>query len=268
MQAIGVEPGPELRRLHAAILRQDPSLELPRAERELPSELDTGTPLVGREADLARLRRHWQRARDGAGRLVLVAGAQGIGKTRLAAELAAEVHREGGEVLYAAGADALERAVAAVRAARRPTLFVLDDLPGSREASASRFPRAGRRVALHAGAGPGDRRTTAVGDELRAAATLSLAPLDEDGVRAVARLYVGAREDVEVPVERLLAVSGGVPAAAARRRVGVGPHAGRAPVGRRGEPRRGRAARCCGRPRMTWRRTWSSCRRRTSGRCW
>ena len=29
VEAIGVEPGPELRRLHEAILRQDPSLELP-----------------------------------------------------------------------------------------------------------------------------------------------------------------------------------------------------------------------------------------------
>ena len=211
VQAIGVEPGPELRRLHAAILRQDPSLEPPRDGRELPSELGTETPLVGREADLARLRSHWQRARDGTGRLLLVAGAQGIGKTRLAAELAAEVYRDGGEVLYAMGADALARALAAVRAARRPTLFVLDDLPGSRDR-----PRGG----LHelADALPSTpvlvlvtADTIVVGDELRAAATLSLAPLDEDGVRAVARLHVGAREDVEVPVERLLAASGGVP---------------------------------------------------------
>ena len=211
VQAIGVEPGPELRRLHAAILRQDPSLEPPRDGRELPCELGTETPLVGREADLARLRSHWQRARDGTGRLLLVAGGQGIGKTRLAAELAAEVHRDGGEVLYAAGADALEHAVAAVSAARRPTLFVLDDLPGSREA-----PRAGFHELAEALPSTPVlllviAETTAVGDELRAAATLSLAPLDEDEVRAVVRLHVGAREEVEVPVERLLAASGGVP---------------------------------------------------------
>ena len=73
--AIGVEPGPELRRLHEAILRQDPSLEPPAIEPlELPPELDAGTPLVGREAELERLREHWRRARGGAGRLVLVDG--------------------------------------------------------------------------------------------------------------------------------------------------------------------------------------------------
>jgi len=45
----GVEPGPELRRLHEAILRQDPALDLP-APEELPAELDAtdAPPLVGR----------------------------------------------------------------------------------------------------------------------------------------------------------------------------------------------------------------------------
>ena len=62
VEAIGVEPGPELRRLHEAILRQDPALDLPAEEAfELPLELDAGTPLVGREAELASLREHWRR---------------------------------------------------------------------------------------------------------------------------------------------------------------------------------------------------------------
>ena len=46
VNAIGVEPGPDLRRLHEAILRQDPSLDLP-LPAELPPELEAGTPLVG-----------------------------------------------------------------------------------------------------------------------------------------------------------------------------------------------------------------------------
>ena len=37
---IGVEPSPELRRLHVAILRLDPSLDVAPAEAELPRELD------------------------------------------------------------------------------------------------------------------------------------------------------------------------------------------------------------------------------------
>ena len=47
VNAIGIEPGPDLRRLHEAILRQDPSLDLP-LPAELPPELEVGTPLVGR----------------------------------------------------------------------------------------------------------------------------------------------------------------------------------------------------------------------------
>ena len=60
-----------------------------------------------------------------------IVGPRGIGKTRLAAELAAELHRERATVLYASGAGAPESARAAIasaRAARRPTLVVIDDL--------------------------------------------------------------------------------------------------------------------------------------------
>jgi hypothetical protein len=46
---------------------------------------------------------------------------------------------------------------------------------------------------------------------LHADATIVLAPLDADGVRAVVRLYAGAREDAEVPVEQLAEASGSVP---------------------------------------------------------
>ena len=101
------------------------------APRELPPELYAGTPLVGRESDLDWLREQWRRAHAGAGRLLLVAGPRGIGKTRLAAEIAAEVQRDGVAVLYASGAGVPAAACAALEsagAARRPTLLVLDDL--------------------------------------------------------------------------------------------------------------------------------------------
>ena len=49
VDAIGVEPGPELRRLHEAILRQDPSLDLPAVE---PARPDVGTPPTGSEEQL------------------------------------------------------------------------------------------------------------------------------------------------------------------------------------------------------------------------
>lgn len=201
VEEIGVEPGPELRRLHDAILRQDASL-LP-ADIELPPELDTRTPLTGRDRELDWLRQHWRRARDGAGGLVLVTGAAGIGKTRLVAELADEVLGERGAVTYAVGVP--EDFVAAASAARRPTLLVLDDVDRA---------TAAQRAALASFA---DWRTlpvlivaTAAGaDGLPAEDTLSLAPLEASAVRTLALRYADAR--VDVPVERLLAVSGGIP---------------------------------------------------------
>jgi predicted ATPase len=86
---LGVEPGPVLRDLHAAILRQDGSLvvERPeiRARRHLPAP---ATSLVGRRAQLdevvALLRRDDVR-------LVTLTGPGGTGKTRLAIQAAAEL---------------------------------------------------------------------------------------------------------------------------------------------------------------------------------
>ena len=47
------------------------------------------TPFVGREKELALLRRRWDRARDGAGQLTLIVGEPGIGKSRLVEEFRA-----------------------------------------------------------------------------------------------------------------------------------------------------------------------------------
>src|SRR5208282_4567302 len=51
----------------------------------------TLTPLVGREEELALLRRRWERARNGAGQLTLIVGEPGIGKSRLVAEFRARL---------------------------------------------------------------------------------------------------------------------------------------------------------------------------------
>jgi class 3 adenylate cyclase len=47
----------------------------------------TQTPLVGREEEIELLRRRWQQVKDGEGRVVLLAGEPGIGKSRLTAAL-------------------------------------------------------------------------------------------------------------------------------------------------------------------------------------
>jgi class 3 adenylate cyclase/tetratricopeptide (TPR) repeat protein len=49
------------------------------------------TPLVGREEELERLGRRWERARSGEGQLVLVVGEPGIGKSRLIEEFHAQL---------------------------------------------------------------------------------------------------------------------------------------------------------------------------------
>jgi predicted ATPase len=69
-------------------------LPLPR-----PLRVATEFPLVGRDPELARVRQLWAKRAHGP-RFAIVAGEAGIGKTRLAAELAVAVHGEGALVLY------------------------------------------------------------------------------------------------------------------------------------------------------------------------
>jgi WD40 repeat protein/DNA-binding SARP family transcriptional activator len=106
VEELGIDPGGELRRLHAAILAQDPGLELPPTAAVVPSPplpealQPVGPPFVGRAAELAWLWAAWTRAANGRGGVVLLAGGPGMGKTRLAAEFARQVHDQGGRVLY------------------------------------------------------------------------------------------------------------------------------------------------------------------------
>jgi DNA-binding SARP family transcriptional activator len=58
------------------------------------------TPFIGREDELQRLRVPWLEASMSQRRLALLVGEAGVGKTRLAAHFAAEVHRAGAAVLY------------------------------------------------------------------------------------------------------------------------------------------------------------------------
>jgi WD40 repeat protein/DNA-binding SARP family transcriptional activator len=182
VNAIGVEPGPELRRLHEAVLRQDPSLDLP-VPAELPPELDRSTPLLGRDEELAALREQWRRAKAGHGAELLVAGAAGMGKTRLAAELGAAVMADGGQVLYASGAgspEAARRVIEQARAVRRPTLLVVDDLdhaPSEVTAELERVALAGRPLLVLATAEQGDEPA------------MTLGPLAGPAVEAIVREY-------------------------------------------------------------------------------
>ncbi len=94
VEQLGVEPGPDARRLEAAILAHDPAL-VPRHR----VRRGAVAPCFGRERELATLLGHVADADAGRGRVTLLSGEPGIGKTRLLAELAAEATRRGAQVL-------------------------------------------------------------------------------------------------------------------------------------------------------------------------
>jgi predicted ATPase/DNA-binding SARP family transcriptional activator len=100
---LGLEPGTELRELQRRILQQDPGLELPTLAAEpLRALASSPNALLGREDELEELRTMLTR-RDV--RLLVLTGAGGSGKTRLALELARET-----AALFANGAAFVELA--------------------------------------------------------------------------------------------------------------------------------------------------------------
>jgi DNA-binding SARP family transcriptional activator len=114
-EELGTTPSADTIAAHELLLRPAtrPSPAVPgedseksAAPIELPAELAarSAAPLVGRRHELSELARLWAIARgewegDVPGRMVLLAGDPGIGKTRLAAELARAAHDQGACVL-------------------------------------------------------------------------------------------------------------------------------------------------------------------------
>ena len=112
---LGAVPSASLSALHEDLLRRG-RLRDPDADRVAPAPpsrrngapvplpvIGGGaglTPFVGRSEQLGRLRTPWIDAATGHRCFVLLAGEPGVGKTRLAAEFASEVHRAGATVLY------------------------------------------------------------------------------------------------------------------------------------------------------------------------
>jgi DNA-binding SARP family transcriptional activator len=134
---LGIEPGKELRRLNEAILAQDPELDLepqragepapepvpPAAAHgvELEDRAESSAHFVGRGRELAELDAALEGAFSGHGSIYLIGGEPGIGKSRLADELARRAREGETRVLWgrcweAGGAPAYWPWVQALRA--------------------------------------------------------------------------------------------------------------------------------------------------------
>jgi DNA-binding SARP family transcriptional activator len=111
-EELGTAPGPAAMAVHERVLlgrvpvtrhtTATPPPRPPAGARRWPVALDAlrRHGFVGRAGEAAVLQDAWRRATDGTRGLVVLAGEAGIGKTRLAAELAAHAHDDGAVVLY------------------------------------------------------------------------------------------------------------------------------------------------------------------------
>jgi DNA-binding SARP family transcriptional activator/WD40 repeat protein len=209
---LGVDPGPGLRGVHARVLAHDPTLGSPTGRTTLPAGLRPARVLVGRDAELDRLRAAWQHAVRGAPTTVVVRGPQGAGGTALAAALAAEVARDGAVVRHVAdgsstepgstgpGSDGPGRPHAPPSAHQDPALVLLvaDHVdPGT---NGGPPPTLTLRLTGHLGAVPAG------------AEVVELNPLEPQHVREIVADHVPADEVTRVTAE-VLARTGGWPGA-------------------------------------------------------
>ncbi|GGC18355.1 BTAD domain-containing putative transcriptional regulator [Cellulomonas carbonis] len=105
---LGIDPGPELRALEEAVLRQDPDLlhaPAPPAARPAEPMQVTEASLVGRRAERARIRAAMAEVTRGHGSVLLLEGEAGIGKTRLAEAAATSAAAQGWRVAWSRCAD-------------------------------------------------------------------------------------------------------------------------------------------------------------------
>jgi predicted ATPase/DNA-binding SARP family transcriptional activator len=112
---LGVEPEEETKQLYQEILRRRSSRVAtsepftsgdspPSATvRRRPWILGTDGPLIGRGREMARIRAALEEAASGRGQVVVVAGEEGVGKTRLIAELASEAAGMNARILIGRG---------------------------------------------------------------------------------------------------------------------------------------------------------------------
>ncbi|MFI6732593.1 BTAD domain-containing putative transcriptional regulator [Nonomuraea sp. NPDC050451] len=242
---LGIEPGPELRRLEQAVFEQAPELDpgSTPAPEPAPAPVPAGPGsdrLVAREGELRVLEELLSQARHGRGGLALVTGEAGIGKTSLARAVADLATARGFRVEWGrcldggtapafwpwtrAGLippspqaelfDLYDAVLAELRTG--PLLVVLEDLHWADASSlkllghvAGELARTSALVVATLRPEPGDHpeqlRET-LGALAREGRRLPLAPFDASGVRDYLRL-----RDVAADPQELLDRSGGNP---------------------------------------------------------
>lgn len=97
---LGIEPTRALQELERAILAQDSSLETQTAHASGTSGRRAAPPFVGRDGEAAVLDAGLDDALAGRGRLFVVVGPAGSGKTRLADEIASHAKTRGATILW------------------------------------------------------------------------------------------------------------------------------------------------------------------------
>jgi len=106
---LGVAPSGRTQELHLALLREEPVEGGATGPDPVPTTSTDGasfrspiaTTLVGRDRELRRLHERWAAATEGRSGLVVIAGEAGIGKTRLAEEVASAACDVGGIAMVA-----------------------------------------------------------------------------------------------------------------------------------------------------------------------
>ena len=196
---MGVEPGPALRHLEAAILDHDVGVLSPRRARpprSLPIDLDAhGQLLTGRDEELVAVDAYWTAAVGRQGGFVALLGPEGIGKTRLASEVAARVNASGGIVLYGRCDHAMGGPRPLFDAALRSQGSSVDEIsPGPDGLAAA--------VAQHLAAWRGDRPVLIVFDDLHLADNETLVVVAElaEWCTSMPVLILGAFRADDVPV--------------------------------------------------------------------
>src|SRR5437764_677899 len=102
---LGIEPGRALQELERAILAQEAALDASPSQpaASIAPGRRAASPVVGRDDELALLEAGLADALAGRGRLFVVAGAAGSGKTRLGDEVASRAEAGGARILWGRG---------------------------------------------------------------------------------------------------------------------------------------------------------------------